>query len=174
MNIEIDILNGDASWPAAKPLLEAVWPREAVEKSSWGHIEWARADLRILIEQSERLVCHVGVYFRTVIWKGRKFQIGGIGGVATHPDSRRLGYASIGLDAAIQTLRHHDAIDFALLFCEPHHVAFYEARGWHRFGGETFAEQGGEKVIFDAMASYVFDLKRGPRDGTIDLCGLPW
>ena len=26
MSIEIDVLNGDASWPVAKPLIDAVWP----------------------------------------------------------------------------------------------------------------------------------------------------
>ena len=28
------------------------------------------------------------------------------------------------------------AVRFALLFCEPHNVAFYQARGWHPFNGE--------------------------------------
>ncbi len=50
MSIEIDILNGDASWPLAEPLIKAVWPVHEVEKLSWGHIKWAHADLRVLIE----------------------------------------------------------------------------------------------------------------------------
>ena len=53
MSIEIDVLNGDASWPRAEPLLEAVWPRHVVEKLPWGHIEWAHADLRVLIDAPE-------------------------------------------------------------------------------------------------------------------------
>ena len=75
MNIEIDVLNGDASWPAVEPLMNAVWPRHVVEKLPWGHIEWAHADLRVLIESPEessegRLACHVGIHFRTIIWNG--------------------------------------------------------------------------------------------------------
>ena len=31
MSIEIDVLNGDASWPLAKPLFNAVWPPDVVE-----------------------------------------------------------------------------------------------------------------------------------------------
>ena len=31
MSIEIDVLNGDASWPLAEPLFDAVWPRDVVE-----------------------------------------------------------------------------------------------------------------------------------------------
>ena len=70
MSIEIDVLNGDASWPQAEPLMEAVWPDHVVEKLSWGHIKWAHADLRVLIDAPEDspktgLACHVGIYFRT-------------------------------------------------------------------------------------------------------------
>lgn len=175
MSIEIDVLNGSASWPTAKPLFDAVWPREVVEKLSWGQVKWAHPDLRVLIEApSGGLACHVGIYFRTVTWNGRKFDAGGIGGVATREDCRRRGYASIALNAAIQTLRDHEAVRFALLFCEPHNFAFYQARGWHPFSGEVHAEQPGGKIRFEAMAPFVFDLGRAPREGTIDLCGLPW
>ena len=32
-----------------------------------------------------------------------------------------------------------------MLFCEPHNEAFYQARGWHPFQGEVYAEQPGGK-----------------------------
>src|SRR5260370_16106607 len=50
MSIEIEILNGDESWPMAKPLFEAVWPSDVVQKLPWGHVRWAHADLRVMIE----------------------------------------------------------------------------------------------------------------------------
>jgi aminoglycoside 2'-N-acetyltransferase I len=175
MGIEIDILNGDASWSIAEPLFKAVWPRHVVEKQPWGHIEWADPDLRVLIEApSGGLACHVGIHFRTITWNGRKFQIGGIGGVSTRADCRRRGYAGVALGAAIQTMRDHEAVQFALLFCEPHNFAFYQSRGWHPFTGEIYAEQPGGKIRFEAMAPFVFDFGRAPREGVIDLCGLPW
>jgi aminoglycoside 2'-N-acetyltransferase I len=131
MSIEIDVLNGSASWPTAEPLLNAVWPPDVVEKLPWGHIKWAHADLRVLIEApAGGLACHVGIYFRTITWNGRKFHVGGIGGVSTRADCRGHGYASIALNAAIQTIRDHEAVQFALLFCEPHNFAFYQSRGW--------------------------------------------
>ena len=182
MSIEIDVLSGDASWPMVKPLMEAVWPEHVVEKLSWGHVKWAHADLRVLIELPQEspgspqggLACHVGIYFRTATWDGRKVQIGGIGGVSTREDCRGRGYATLALNAAIRTMRDHEALRFALLFCEPHNDAFYEARGWHRFNGEIYAEQPEGRIRFEAMAPYVFDFTRAPRDGVIDLCGLPW
>jgi aminoglycoside 2'-N-acetyltransferase I len=184
MSIEIDVLNGDASWPKAKPLMQAVWPPHEVEKLSWGHVKWANADLRVLIDAPEEtaqpglasqgLACHVGIYFRDATWDGRKVHIGGIGGVSTRADCRGRGYATLALNAAIRTMRDHESVRFAMLFCEPHNEAFYQTRGWHPFQGEVYAEQPQGRVRFEAMAPFVFDFTRKPRDGIIDLCGLPW
>lgn len=175
MSIEIDVLNGDASWPMAEPLYNAVWPPEIVKTLPWGDVVFAHADLRVLIEApSGGLACHVGIYFRTATSNGRKCHIGGIGGVMTRADCRRQGYASIGLNAAVQTMRDHEAVEFALLFCEPHNFAFYQSRGWHPFAGEIYAEQPEGRIRFEALAPFVFDFRRAPRQGTIDLCGLPW
>lgn len=176
MSIEIDVLSGDAAWPRVKPLMEAVWPQHVVAKLPWGHVKWAHADLRVLIDAPEGtgLACHVGIYFRTVTWNGRKVHVGGIGGVATREDCRGRGYASIALNAAVETIRANEAVKFALLFCESHNHAFYGARGWHRFVGEIHCEQLQGQVRFEAMTPFVLDFARAPREGTIDLCGLPW
>ncbi|HEX3117176.1 MAG TPA: GNAT family N-acetyltransferase [Bradyrhizobium sp.] len=175
MSIEIDVLNGDTSWPMAEPLFNAVWPLEVVQKLPWAGVIFAHAELRVLVQaEPEGVVCHVGIYRREVTWNGRKFRAGGIGGVATRADSRRKGYASIALNAAVQTLKDEGATDFALLFCEPHNAPFYVGRGWKPFEGEIFCEQPQGRVRFDAIAPYVHDLRRAPRQGTIDLCGLPW
>lgn len=174
MSIEIEIMTGDAAWPLTKPLRDAVWPDEALRQLPWGQIEFAHADLRVLVEVEEQLVCHVGIYRREGIWKGRKIRIGGIGGVMTHPDFRRRGLASVALTAATHTLKEERATDFALLFCEPDNAEFYSSRGWKPFIGEVFAEQAGERKRFDALQPYVFYLKRAPHEGELDLCGLPW
>lgn len=175
MSIEIEVLNGDQSWALAEPLFEAVWPPHVKEKLPWGHIVFAHADLRVLVQtESERVVCHVGVYRREVIWNGRKVRAGGIGGVLTRADARRRGYASIALNAAIQTLKDEGATDFGLLFCEPHNAPFYMARGWKPFNGEVWCEQPQGRVRFEAIAPYVYHIKRAPPTGVIDLCGLPW
>src|SRR4029453_11243490 len=50
MSIEIEVLNGDASWPLAQPLMEAVWPAHVLEKLPWGDMIFAHADLRVLVQ----------------------------------------------------------------------------------------------------------------------------
>ena len=175
MSIEIDILNGDTSWPLAKPLFDAIWPPEVVAKLPWAGITFANAELRVLVEdEAKGVVCHVGLYRREITWNGRKVRAGGIGGVLTHEDFRGRGYATIALDAAIQTLRDERATDFAMLFCEPHNVPFYTGRGWKPFDGDIYCQQPAGRVLFEAIAPYVHSIKRVPLKGTIDLCGLPW
>src|SRR5580698_5307880 len=99
MTIEIDVLNGDTSWPLAEPLFNAVWPPEVVAKLSWADLVFAHAELRVLVQaEPEGVVCHVGIYRRDITWNGRKMRAGGIGGVLTRADVRRRGYASIALN----------------------------------------------------------------------------
>ncbi|MBC7580162.1 GNAT family N-acetyltransferase [Tardiphaga sp.] len=173
MNIEIEILTGEASWPMVQPLFERVWP-QAAEKRTTDRIEYARAELRVIVLADEQPVCHVGICRREGVWKDRPIRIGGIGGVATHPDFRRRGFASVALNAALQTLKDERATDFALLFCRQHNADFYTARSWKPFAGEVFAQQRGQRVRFDALLPLVSYLKRAPHEGEIDLCGLPW
>lgn len=175
MSIEIDIISGEAGWPAAQPLLAAVWPPAEAQARPWGHLAFAHADLRVLIETPEHgVACHVGIYRRTGTWNGRKVLIGGIGGVATRESCRGRGYATLALNAAVRTLQDEGAIDFGMLFCEPHLAGFYEARGWQSFDGEVYAEQPGGRTRLTVLMPYVVRIRRLLRAGTIDLCGLPW
>src|SRR5260370_8837210 len=94
MSIEIDVLNGDASWKMAEPLMEAVWPPDVLAKLPWGDVVFAHADLRVLIEApAGGLGCHVGIFFRTFTWNGRNVNIGAIGAAAYPPHHRDPGLA---------------------------------------------------------------------------------
>ena len=100
------------------------------------------------------VVCHVGLFTRhAALWNDREVTIGGIGGVATHPDRRKRGLASAGMQAAVQCFAR-EGKDFALLFCEPDKYAFYRNLGWHRFEGDVFAEQPHGRIRFDLMAAF--------------------
>ncbi|MGA2994397.1 GNAT family N-acetyltransferase [Bradyrhizobium sp.] len=176
MSIEIEIVNGGQSGPLVERLFAQSLTAEEGDAAAWRHIKWADPDLRVLIDAPDgEPACHTGIFFRTVTWNGQKVHVGGIGQVATRPDCRRRGYASIALEAAVRTMRDHDAAQFALLFCEPNMSEFYRSRGWHAFTGAVYAEQPEGRIHFEIMAPMVLDLKRrAPTLGTLDLCGLPW
>src|SRR5260370_26052779 len=46
MSIEIDVLNGDASWPLVEPLFTAVWPPDVVAKLPWVRFAFAYPEWR--------------------------------------------------------------------------------------------------------------------------------
>src|SRR6185437_16761743 len=101
-----EVLNGDTSWPLVEPLFNAVWPPDVVAKLPWAGIVFAHAELRVLVQdESEDVLCHVGIYRREITWNGRKLRAGGIGGVLTREDRRRRGFATLALDGAIRTLK---------------------------------------------------------------------
>lgn len=175
--MRIDISPGNPSWEAAEKLLdEVVWPHHVVQTLVWRDVAWAHADQRVLIRDEappHDVVCHVGLFSRSARWNDKNVTIGGIGGVATHPDRRGRGLATAAMQAAVQCFAHEEK-DFAVLFCEPDKHAFYRHLGWHQFEGDVFAEQPQGHIRFDLMTTFVYDLKLAPRGGTIDLCGLPW
>jgi aminoglycoside 2'-N-acetyltransferase I len=175
MSIEIEVLNGDAAWPRVEPLFKAVYPPHVLEKLPWASMVFGHADLRVLVEaDGEGVVSHVGIHRREVTWNGRRMRAGGIGGVATREQFRRRGYASIALNAAVQTMKDEGATDFGMLFCEPHNAPFYIARGWTPYDGEVYAEQPSGRIRITVIAPYIYQIRRAPLRGVVDLCGLPW
>jgi aminoglycoside 2'-N-acetyltransferase I len=66
------------------------------------------------------------------------------------------------------------SVDFALLFCEPRHAPVYQKLGWHAFAGDVFVAPLAGRVHFAVTDPYVLHLRMSPRNGEIDLCGLPW
>jgi aminoglycoside 2'-N-acetyltransferase I len=174
LSVRIDIRPGDAAWEVAGPLLNAVWPPDLVASLRWGGLATAHADFRVLVTHDGELVSHVGLFIRGCDWDGRIVRVGGIGGVATAKPQRRLGFAGAGMKAAIAALTRDHDVDFGLLFCEDHNIAFYRGLGWQPFVGTVFAEQPEGRIHHNSVAPFVYDLKLAPRAGEIDLRGLPW
>lgn len=169
-----DIIDGDAGWHLAQPLLETVWPPEMVATLPWCDVTWAHADRRVLVfADAGDLICHVGIFWRHATWDGRPVKVGGIGGVATRPDCRQRGVASAAMRRAEQEVQA-SALDFAVLFCEPGNAPLYRSLGWQNFAGEVFAEQPAGRTRFDMLQPYMLFFALAPRDGVLDLCGLPW
>ena len=144
MSIEIDILNGDASWQqvgtAARGGMAASYHRDGCPGATSNGLTPICACCSMRRSPDGGLACHVGIYFRTVTWNGAKCMSAASAGLRPGRLPRpRL--CELALNAAVQTMRAHEATRFALLFCEPHNFVFYQARGWHPFAGEICAEQ---------------------------------
>jgi aminoglycoside 2'-N-acetyltransferase I len=171
----IEIVPAEGSWSVAKRLIEEVWPPEIVAQLPWKDVVWARPERRVLaFDRIGKLIGHAELFLREAHWQSRPVRIAGIGAVATRRDQQRRGVASAVMRSAIEEARQAFLADFSLLFCEARHAVLYEKLGWHRFEGDVFVEQPQGRIRFAVTDHYVFDLKLAPREGVIDLCGLPW
>lgn len=173
--ISIDVEPGATSWGEVEPLEAVVYPPEVMATLPWRDVTWAHADRRVLVrDEAHNVRCHVGVYRRDVKLDGTPVQIGGIGGVMTHPDFRGKGLAEMALRHAC-SLCAKEQVAFALLFCEPRLALFYARFDWRNFPGDVFVEQPRGIVRFTAARPMVLDIAgAAPTAGVLDLCGLPW
>lgn len=159
-----------------RALATAVYPPDLFEPTDDGPVTWAPAQWSIRVrDDAGALVSHVGVLARDARVDGLPAQIGGVGGVKTHPAARGQGYAAAGLHEALRFFTDDLGVAFALLVCLPPTVPYYEGRGWRRFDGTLLVEQPGGTVRFTANLPMVRPIRgAAPEGGTIDLCGYPW
>lgn len=136
--------------------------------------EWRRPQWGVFVNEDDVLLSYTGVILIEGIANGSPAAIGGVGGVATHPDHRGRGHAAMGLGRALDFLLGEGA-DFALLVCREQLVSYYAALGWQRFEGELVVTQFGEPETFTINKVMVGDLESpAPTTGVIDLKGPPW
>jgi aminoglycoside 2'-N-acetyltransferase I len=174
MSMRIEIRPGDDSWREIQPLVELVYPPEVLATIVWRDVAWAHAHRRMLVYDRQQLVSAVGLFPRRGRHDGERVHIGGIGGVMTHPEHRRRGFAGAAMRRA-RGLFATEGMDFALLFCEPENIGFYGALGWCLFPGGVIADQPAGCGPFTLMRAMVLGLARAaPACWVIDLCGLPW
>lgn len=161
---------------SVRDLSLAVYPPE--EWSDWPgqSLEWADPEWCVRIHDEDgMLVSYTGIVIRSITVDGESLQIGGIGGIKTHPVSRGRGYARQGIDAALQFFREHPDVKFALLVCEPHLLPYYSELGWSEFNGRLVVRQHGvnQEFTFNRVMTHAVRTG-GPVAGVIDLCGPPW
>lgn len=160
---------------ALSRLRAAVYPPEVLATSPARFFTWATVQWSVFLWDSDELVARVGLVVRDVLDNGVTKRIGGIGGVATHPARQGQGLASIAMREAEKHFREDLNVLYALLFCRPHLVEFYKRLDWKPFEGQVFVEQPAGKIEFSANGAMVLDVReQAPKQGVLDLNGLPW
>ncbi len=165
----------DHDLEALRTLKTAVYPPE--EESVWegASRDWAVPQWGVFVcDDAGQLVSYTGVVRTEGTVDGRPASIGGVGGIATHPEHRGHGYAPIGMGRALDYLATRDT-QFALLVCRDELIDYYSRLGWVEFEGELIVTQFGAPERFTFNRVMVGDLNDpAPRTGTIDLQGPPW
>lgn len=153
----------------------AVYPPNEGAPLPGASVAWASPQWSILLWEQDELVTHVGLLVREIIQDGKLQRIGGLGAVATHPARQGKGFASQAMRAAAQWFDRDRAVPYALLFCRPNLIPFYERLLWKPFMGQVFVEQPEGKIQFTVNETMVLDVReQAPLSGVLDLNGLPW
>ncbi|HJQ76582.1 MAG TPA: GNAT family N-acetyltransferase [Acidimicrobiia bacterium] len=165
----------EAQRTGIKALKEAVYPPEQYADDPVRSREWRTTQWCVLATDGEDTVAS---YTGMVIVEGEvddePVRIGGVGGIATHPDHRGRGLARNSIDIALEHMTENGA-DFALLVCRDQLVPYYESLGWRLFAGTTMNRQWGEAEVFTFNRVMVIDAAgRSPEDGIIDVAGPLW
>ena len=165
----------DTQQKALNHLRAAVYPPEVIATLPGRFFTWASPQWSILLWDQDELVTRVGLVAREIDNDGMIKKIGGVGGVMTHPARQGQGLAS---QAMREASRHFDTdlnVSYALLFCRPHLIEFYERLMWKPFRGKVFVQQPQGKVDFSTNGPMVLDVKeQAPLNSVLDLNGLPW
>lgn len=169
------------------PWEQRVWivPPEQLSLSQYVRYRWwkartFRSSLKLSRPQWYGFLSHEGrwVSMLEIVHRPAKVgvedvRLGLVGAVATLPQARGKGYASVLLRESVGFIGDRLKCDFAWLMCAEDLVPFYERLGWQRVQGPFYFHQPGGRVQGE-LAAMAFACQGRPwPEGELDLCGLP-
>ena len=135
-----------------------------IEESDWDILGCVDGKLVSLVILSKHII-RVG---------SQSLTIAGVGGVATHPDWRRQGFARRLLKAAEDLMRSEGCYDFGMLFCDPKMIPYYSNCGYTQIHNPLFIMQRGQRVAFDDNEMVLSISGKPWPEGVVDIPGSPW
>lgn len=137
-------------------------------------IEWSDPNWLILGRLDGRIVSLVCVLYREVQINQQVIPVGGVGGVATHPDFQRRGLAGQLMERTATFLHDELEVPFGLLVCSDLRVHYYQKFGWQLVEDPMVFDWRGIKRVFNENTMILpLGSQSWPR-GTVDLRGKPW
>ncbi len=137
-------------------------------------IEWSDVDWLLLGRLDGQIVCVVCALYREVQVNEQIIPVGGVGGVATHPDFQRRGLAGQMMEQTAGFLRDEMKVPFGLLVCSYLRVHYYQKFGWQLVEDPMVFDWRGTKRVFTENTMVLpLGSKSWPR-GTVDVRGKPW
>lgn len=162
-----------------RALLTAAFPKYAnlwIAADSWG----GPLEYRLLLrDRTGRLVGHLGFARRLIEIGSQRRLIAGIGTVAILPDMQGQGFGKHLLGELQIILRRDIPVEFGFLQCRDAVIGFYERAGFRLIPQPVRSFHPDQRLwqIDDAAAMILpagATAESWPRNGTLDLMGMPW
>lgn len=138
-----------------------------------GGIQWSPSEWIVMGLLDGIIVSQIMLLEREVDVGGQKIYVGGVGGVATHPDYRQRGYAGKLLTASEQFFREL-SLPFGMLVCGEEKRLYYASFGWVKIDNRTIFQNHGEDREMDGTMMILPLKEIGWPDGLLNLNGKPW
>jgi GNAT superfamily N-acetyltransferase len=138
------------------------------------NLSWRPTETHIFVSAEGRKMCHVGLVRQTVEVSGVALDVAGVGGVLVRSGERGHGYGHAAMEAAEEFVAREWKIGFMLLFCRQVLRPWYDALGWRRVLGATWAEQSSGSIVLPLESMWKsLNGARWP-EGDVHLRSLPW
>ncbi len=148
---------------------------EQHDDPEFNSIDWSsHIEYMALGYMDGELVTLLGLLRRELLVGGKPVWVVGIGGVGTHPNWQKRGFASTLLQSAEKFMREKMKASFGLLICADERRSFYGRNGWKHLADEIFFTQDGQRRSLKTSVMILPLAEQGWFAGEIDLCGLPW
>jgi aminoglycoside 2'-N-acetyltransferase I len=131
-------------------------------------------DWQVMGSLEGKIVTRLAIVERDATAGGLSVRLGGIGGVATHPDWQRHGLGTALMKSASAFMLDELKVDFGLLVCSEKRSHYYAGLGWRVIKGPLLVDQPSGKVEMKMVIMVLPCAKQAWPEGVIDLCGLPW
>lgn len=119
-------------------------------------------------------VSHAGIVKREVTVGGAVVPVGGLGGVITVPKFQRRGFAEKLISEAVRVIDEEWRLPYAMLFCYPRRLAFYQRQGWKELNDPVFIQQPTGELQMPTI-TMVRELSGQPwPSGPVHMASLPW
>ncbi len=137
-------------------------------------LSWRPTETHIFVSAGGKKMCHVGLVRQSVKVRGVSIDVAGVGGVLVRSGERGNGYGRAAMDAAEAFVAREWNAAFMLLFCREALRSWYDALGWRKVLGATWAEQPNGSVVLPLES--MWKSLRGARwpDGDVYLHSRPW
>jgi GNAT superfamily N-acetyltransferase len=137
-------------------------------------LNWRPTETHIFASKGDTKMCHVGLVRQTVEVSGLSFDVAGVGGVLVRSGERGRGYGRAALKAAETFALREWKLELMLLFCREPLRPWYDALGWRRVLGATWAEQANGSIVLPLESMWKsLNGARWP-DGDVYLRSRPW
>lgn len=176
--LEIRFLPVDQVTPELEHAIDALdhlaFAGEQDDDPEFASIEWGSPDWMALGFRDDELVSQLCLNKREIAVGAARVWVAGVGGVATHPDWQKRGFAGQVLRASETFMRETLQVPFSLLVCADETQPVYARCGWQTVARKLIFIQD-EKVRSLETCVMILPLTGQPwPEGEINLLGLPW